>query len=490
MGVEINNFLRALCGAEQPNRKFRIKEIGTPSLTHTTAKHDNMERIGSDDARASTNKRKRLSTACTRCRNRKVRCDDKLPACTNCQKAGAQCVTQDLRYPNVEVQRREAQSQPYSPSKLIPAKETPQSTGSESTNVQSSSIGETDRSRFNLSSSNGRPQQDSNANGLYSGPLPAIPRFISGNCLFILTQWLDLAFARIGLPERFSWQYRANKLRTEDHLIREVTSPQMRTSGWDSENEALVNRFLATVNLVFPVLDVQDSVLAGAGDTNASAGTDDSTVVETTRLLVLAAGAFGNGTTSEMCSRVLSFAFSKLTVLIQDESIYSISALVLMAILFRSRDDTEMAWRMLANAVPKAQTLGLDTRHPVQSRHWPGRSSRQQCICTWWSLFILDKVLCIEMQRPPLVRDCFCDQEIPVVPAGGPETQVRQRCIEAIIALAKIQGKVCERLLACTRAEESGELTLEQIIREKLRTGGELDQLLLEWVEHLSSDLR
>ncbi|KAI0127743.1 putative C6 transcription factor [Xylariales sp. AK1849] len=48
---------------------------------------------------APSNPRKRGRTACTRCKNRKQKCDDQWPICSNCRKAGTQCdktaVTED-----------------------------------------------------------------------------------------------------------------------------------------------------------------------------------------------------------------------------------------------------------------------------------------------------------------------------------------------------------------------------------------------------------
>lgn len=44
----------------------------------------------SDDTRIS-----RLITACTRCRQKKVKCDRKFPMCTNCDKSGAECACLD-----------------------------------------------------------------------------------------------------------------------------------------------------------------------------------------------------------------------------------------------------------------------------------------------------------------------------------------------------------------------------------------------------------
>jgi hypothetical protein len=86
----------------------------------------------------SSRKRKRLSTACTRCRSRKVRCDDKQPACTNCEKAGLDGVTWDARQPYIEVERREAQS--LNPSVATPATAARQSILSSPTHFQQTPV--------------------------------------------------------------------------------------------------------------------------------------------------------------------------------------------------------------------------------------------------------------------------------------------------------------------------------------------------------------
>lgn len=43
-----------------------------------------------------SNVRRANVTACTRCRNRKQRCDQKIPACSNCERAGLECVSMDI----------------------------------------------------------------------------------------------------------------------------------------------------------------------------------------------------------------------------------------------------------------------------------------------------------------------------------------------------------------------------------------------------------
>src|SRR5271163_1508073 len=51
-------------------------------------------------------KRKRLSHACNLCRSRKVRCDEQMPTCRNCQRAGAECITTDPKKPEVQIASR------------------------------------------------------------------------------------------------------------------------------------------------------------------------------------------------------------------------------------------------------------------------------------------------------------------------------------------------------------------------------------------------
>ncbi|KAL4884096.1 hypothetical protein BJY04DRAFT_182846 [Aspergillus karnatakaensis] len=41
------------------------------------------------------NVRRANITACSRCRSRKQRCDQKIPACSSCERAGVECVSTD-----------------------------------------------------------------------------------------------------------------------------------------------------------------------------------------------------------------------------------------------------------------------------------------------------------------------------------------------------------------------------------------------------------
>lgn len=125
-------------------------------------------------------KRKRLSHACTRCRSKKIRCDELEPRCTNCTRAGVDCVTFDPRT-LASVQRREAQRQP------------PTSSPSLSTHARATSSTYGDAGPPSVSPRNVVPANMAEASPAESSPLlPVLPRFLNGNSLSVLTQWLDL----------------------------------------------------------------------------------------------------------------------------------------------------------------------------------------------------------------------------------------------------------------------------------------------------------
>jgi hypothetical protein len=443
------------------SRKLNAKPIllsysAPPSCPFSTPRTMNTQHSST-----TARQRKRLSTACDRCRRRKVRCDDLLPVCTNCSKAGTECVTRDLRNPNVPAQRREAQSRDG------PVHERAPSDLSNLTPVESST-----------GIASGTPilaeQPTPDRDGLFVGPLPAIPSFTSGNSLSVLTQWLDLAFARLGLPERFSWQYRANGKKPRSHASPPAHYIEDDRLSWKPRNQPVLDHFKSTINQVFPVLDPKEVISTA----------ESSTMISLFHRLVLAVGiASIQHSVIDLPSYMADTALSQLVPLIQDESIYSINSLILMVLLFRARGDSEMAWHMLANAVPKAQSLGLGRYLLVQIQSSNSTSWQHQRANTWWALYILDKMLSIELQRPTMIRDYLHDEELPF------ESR-HSSCFHAIIRLAKIQGRVSDALLTCAQAEASGRITISQSINDKIQLSAELDQSMTSWVNDLPLQLR
>lgn len=75
---------------------------GRPSSSHinrsrsasTSSLHSGGGSSGQHGQVGSTSKKK-VVTACQRCRTRKIRCDGALPACKSCVKAGVECIEVD-----------------------------------------------------------------------------------------------------------------------------------------------------------------------------------------------------------------------------------------------------------------------------------------------------------------------------------------------------------------------------------------------------------
>lgn len=400
------------------------------------------------------NKRKRLNHACDRCRARKVRCDDLRPNCTNCVKANAECTTRDLRNPSATVVRHEAQLPPhgllpttrfqsvhsvYNPSGTTP------STTSPSNSIRPSII---EKESENDVQSPGR--------GSAAPRLPAFPRFINGNSLYILTQWLDLAFVRLRHSFRFSHLYQQSKPRQVN--ASSCTINNFRALQSVEQRDAVLQYFLRNVHSVFPLLspDYWETILAQQ-DLERS-------IPNILGSLMLAMYP------SVEAHIALDHAFSLLNLLIQSPSLESLIALIFMVIAFRGQDDSETAQHVLSVASSIASTMQLHRALPEQTVNH---------VRAWWTLYVLDKALAIELERPASIRTVDCNQ--PDVASGS--------VLHALVELSRIQETIIERVFQQRGLEESTEKTLEQIIEHKMRMGGEHDAMLVDWHARLALNL-
>jgi len=83
-------------------------------------------------------------------------------------------------------------------------------------------------------------------------------------------------------------------------------------------------------------------------------------------------------------------------------------ALVLITLALNEMNLKSAAWSWLGNAVRVAQDLGLHS----ECGAWPfveGEMRRR----TWWTLYILDRTLALELGRPTLIDDADCDVSLP-----------------------------------------------------------------------------
>ncbi|KAK5661387.1 hypothetical protein OQA88_11286 [Cercophora sp. LCS_1] len=83
-------------------------------------------------------------------------------------------------------------------------------------------------------------------------------------------------------------------------------------------------------------------------------------------------------------------------------------AMALITIVLNEVNLKSAAWMWLGNAVRVAQDIGLHS----ESGPWPvveGEMRRR----TWWTIYILDRSLSLELGRPTLIEDSDCDVSLP-----------------------------------------------------------------------------
>lgn len=399
-------------------------------------------------------KRKRLNHACDRCRARKVRCDDARPDCTNCVKANAKCTTRDPRNPSAAVVRHEAQ---------LPLNDSSSITRAQSIHTIFSPPGATpsltspsNSIRANIIEKESENDVQSPGHGSAAPRLPAFPRFINGNSLYILTQWLDLAFVRLHHSFRFSHIYKRSR-------PRQVNADTVRSNAFQvlqtaEQRETVLKHFLQNVHSAFPLLspDYWQSLIEQQHN--------ERTVPSILRSLLVAMYP------SAESRSALDHAFSLLNVLIQTPTLESVVALVFMVIAFRGQDDSETAQHVLSVANSIASTMQLHRALPDQTADH---------VRAWWSLYTFDKILAIELERPASIRTVDCNQI----------NVEKGLLLHSIVELSRIQERIIERVFQQRGLEESSDKTLEQIIEHKMRMGGEHDKMLVDWHTRLSTNL-
>lgn len=432
-------------------------------------------------------KRKRLSHACSRCRAKKIRCDEQEPKCTNCVRANVSCVTYDPRT-LASAQRREAQRQPAaSPTAsnyARPASSDWNDAAHSTTSPQDS---------LNIHASEPSPAESSPL-------LPVLPRFLNGNSLSVLTQWLDLAFARLGMSHRLHRTYNEIRVREQRPMYTHTDASDIRTRlPTYSEAKAAVP---ASLTQVFPILELVllDPSLATGGNpeqNNLSGISPPNGMLDAIEMaspipdgptplhallhaMSCAMSTLNNDRQSS--ERCFAYAFGQLPALLEaSQALDSLRALVLMSLYLRWRDDIEKAWQILSLAVAFVQNHGM---------HRECRTSLPGCQELFWCVFVLDKLLSIELERRPMLSSAECNRSVP--PAlPGPGGAIFQ----AIVEFSKLQDQILDRLMLSRRAEEDAHesqdpIRLKRLIRDKLHLVAELDRDLLKFADSLPHGLK
>ncbi|KAK5712952.1 hypothetical protein LTR17_017792 [Elasticomyces elasticus] len=396
-------------------------------------------------------KRKRLMNACNRCRTRKVKCDDRDHQCTNCFKANAACVTYNPRQPDAPAERREAQ------------KDTPAPTAIHH------------RRAFSRTNSDHPTLRDGRGTSDEHTPSVAVDH---------LSPWLDLAFTRLGSPQHFSRHYR----RSQDTGGKNAPFAAVRPIG-DAphlrEARPSHTQWCASIGSVLPIFRRYGNLENSANPVEfLTIPGDESDLFRTLRIALIDALTEGANIAS-----AVNMTLSYLGAIVLEGSLDALEVLMLLVIITRSCGRMELAWQLTSLAISIAQTLGLHRYVDLSSAPTEVAGQGIRKAQAWWSIYIIDKMLCIELERVSMIRDLDCNQR-PLSEDREAACDLFQTVTVAAVQLATIQGEITERLTQSRATEELHRDDLERVIVEKMRLVGELDGQLTRWAEQLPSEIR
>ena len=319
------------------------------------------------------------------------------------------------------------------------------------------------------------------------------PRIGGGDTLEIIAGWLELAFHRLGIPSRFDSCLRS-KFESLPTFGIPLTLPRFPPAA--QCREALVT-YYATVHVLYPILD--SAVLDGICEDVVSSGPAGMPMVHAERLpelllfcLALVLGCAGNPAveSSDLVTDCIGYCETMLGHVLGWGTIDAVRIIFLLALALRWREKITSAWPLSGVCVSLAQALGLDRQKPPgrPSSQMVGEKVDQERRRVWWCVYSFEKLFAFELGRPSVISDSDHDQLEPAAGlTNGPDF------FHVVITLARTLSEVSKRSIAARTKEElvgAGPGGLENAIRFKVATTGELVLLLMRWAEGLPKHLR
>lgn len=316
-----------------------------------------------------------------------------------------------------------------------------------------------------------------------NAPLPTWPRFMSGNNLQVMSQWLDLAFARIGVRHGFSSFHNIGAPDQKVSRLSPYASSSLSTPA--SKIYVFAEMFLSSVNTVFPVFEdcVVDQILNRYSAAKGQVSHEPNPCSETAiAILMIALANICEDADTEEALKHIRAAYSMLSIILVESSLRSSQALFLLALALRAYNEIEMAWHLITLGISIAQSLAMHRAYTAQRKTALGKSLHEEHLRTWWAIYSLEKAISLEVERPSSLRGPECNQTLPKCEDDS--------VFLHLIALAQIQHQVNERCIQARSSEENPEVDYHDVIREKIVSAGELDQTLLTWADTLPHNLR
>ena len=303
--------------------------------------------------------------------------------------------------------------------------------------------------------------------------LPVLPRFLNGNSLSVLTQWLDLAFARLGMTQRLHSTYKTIRASEKRPSYAGLT---LRADDVLPSHVQVASNFSTSMGWLLPMSE-------GSAEGDPSAPSHPSPLHALMYAVNLAADV--SDSARALSERCFGYAFNRLPGILEEtggQALNSIRSLVLMSLYLRGRDDVEKAWQILSLAIASVHNQSLHREH--SRTPLPGSQD------LFWSVFVLDKLLSIELERKPMLTSAECNRALPPASDGRHGSMFR-----AVVELSMLQDEMLKKLQSSRRREEEAHArqnptVLRQVIQDKLRLVVELDNKLLRFADGLPHGLR
>ncbi|KAL2830719.1 hypothetical protein BJY01DRAFT_226977 [Aspergillus pseudoustus] len=464
-------------------------------------------------------KKRRINYACNHCRARKTRCDESKPSCRACQVARVECVTTNLRKPDLNVVRREAgRATREAPSTTAPPDSSsrqlrevvPRFASSQSSTSLLHSHpklsdetqqrkqpegqedgGETDGDDEEREEGHSKQIQQP----LLSAPnsprrarssMPVFQQTRGVTYCEILSDWVDLARHRLGIRN--------------PSLTQPIDSQDTRTPplGLSSVGLCLLpppetlahaaDLFLRGPNILFPIF------APGAVQTVLEAAQSRDPVVLVrqagypslliTYLILLVGGFCSAKPLPDLDVEALLDACSTLMGhVLQDTALLTVKAMLLLAMAHRCCNNIMASWNAMSLAVSTANTIRL-----AQTASGPDRERGM----VWGSVCLFEKLLAFELGRSSCTAiDGFVrDHDITALPrrsfspAGGNEEQSLHQtdATRATESLILTLDEAAKRCIQCNvRINARPPASINASIHDKVKTTGEAILLLIDW---------
>lgn len=452
----------------------------------------------------------RQATACNWCREHKMKCDTGQPSCRNCSTRGLECITTDLRRPGRIGRRREPvgrrgkqtieqrslplpqEPAPYTvsgPSPPSPTEKVLVPMIAQETPLPSMFIapfaGEEQPCRVSQAE---RPSQRSNIAVITDKSRSRCQAIGSGcDSVYLLVQYLDLLFTN-----RDFWQPIFPHFQHGLAYSMEVSLPFL-TSLPDLPPPAKVDEYLVVffskIYPIYPIVE-RDSIYELIqklrpilASRSPSFTAKDYPHLACLYSLFSASADELEGHPTDIGASYLEAAYSLYGHLVAIPYATSVQALLLLAIILRSRSKEGASWEVLGQAIRIAQSLGLhrDTPNPlIMADGFDMTGTVDLSSRLWWTAYILEKAMVLESGRPSAIHEEECDQTFPQ-PVWPPSLPAR--CFDyfgALIRLAQIQDSIIQLFY-----RKQGRTT-----KEILHEMGRIDRSLLDLVATFPEDIR